>query len=184
LSSLFLQRGLAPDLPQLFRELKRAGLTISLDTNDDPDDEWGGVLDELLGLIDVLLPNEAELCRIAHKGTIEEALEVLSSRVPCVAVKCGSRGSFVLAGGKKIEAPPVNVTTVDTIGAGDSYNAGFLSAWVRGLPLEACARAGNITGALSTLRSGGTEAFRDRGLMASFLRENQFPLMTAEAGAR
>ena len=74
---MFLQRGLAPDLPNLFRELKRAGLTISLDTNDDPDDEWGGVLDELLGLIDVLLPNEAELCRIAHKETIEDALEVL-----------------------------------------------------------------------------------------------------------
>jgi len=184
LSSLFLQRGLATDLPNLFRELKRAGLTISLDTNDDPDDEWGGVLDELLGLIDVLLPNEAELCRIAHKETIEDALEVLSARVPCVAVKCGARGSFVLQGGKKIEADPVNVTPVDTIGAGDSYNAGFLSAWLRGLPLEVCAHAGNITGALSTLRSGGTEAFRDRELVSSFLKENQFPAVTVEAGAQ
>ncbi|HVW78010.1 MAG TPA: carbohydrate kinase family protein [Alloacidobacterium sp.] len=184
LSSLFLQRKLAPDVPELFRELKRAGLTLSLDTNDDPDDTWSGALDEVLDLIDVLLPNETELCRIAHKDTTEKALDALASRVPCVAVKCGARGSFVLSGGKRFEAPPVNVTPVDTIGAGDSYNAGFLSAWVRGLPLETCARAGNITGALSTLRSGGTEAFRDRELVAAFLQENQFPLVVSEAGAR
>lgn len=57
LSSLFLQRALAPALPKLFRELKNAGLTLSLDTNDDPDDQWGGVLDELLDLVDILLLN-------------------------------------------------------------------------------------------------------------------------------
>jgi sugar/nucleoside kinase (ribokinase family) len=184
LSSLFLQRGLAPDLPELFRELKRAGLTISLDTNDDPDDKWEGVLDELLDLIDVLLPNEAEACRIAHRENFDEALAVLSERVPCIVVKRGPSGSLVLADGKRTAVPAVNVTPIDTIGAGDSFNAGFLSAWLRGLPLEICARAGNITGALSTLRSGGTEAFRDRELVAAFLRQNRFPVAATEAEIR
>lgn len=175
-SSLFLQRGLAPGLPDLFRELKRAGLTLSLDTNDDPEGQWGGVLEELLDLVDVLLPNEAEICRIARRDSVDEAATTLAHRVPCIAVKLGSQGSFVQAGEKRYVAPPLAVTPVDTIGAGDSYNAGFLFAWLRGLPLEACAKAGNIIGALSTQRPGGTEAFRDRALTASFLKQHHFPI--------
>ena len=175
-SSLFLQRSLAPDLPELFRELKQTGLTISLDTNDDPEDKWGGVLDELLDLIDVLLPNEAEICRIARCGTLEEAVALLSRRVPCIAVKLGSRGSLVQVGEKRFTAVPVAVSAVDTIGAGDSFNAGFLFAWLRGLPLEDCARAANIAGALSTQRAGGTEAFRDREFTENFLKQHNFPV--------
>ncbi|HEX3435618.1 MAG TPA: carbohydrate kinase family protein [Pseudacidobacterium sp.] len=184
LSSLYLQSGLAPDVPELFRELKRAGLTISLDTNDDPEGKWGGVLDELLGLIDVLLPNEAELCSIAKRNTLDEALEVLSQRVPCIAVKRGPHGSIVQMGKERISAPPVNVTPVDTIGAGDSYNAGFLFAWLRGLPPGTCALAGNITGALSTQSHGGTEAFRDREMTAAFLKQHQFPALTVDTESR
>jgi sugar/nucleoside kinase (ribokinase family) len=175
LSSLFLQRKLAPDLPVLFRKLKDAGLTLSLDTNDDPDDQWGGVLDELLDLVDILLPNEAELCRIAKRATLDESLAALAGRVPCIAVKCGQRGSVVQRGNTRWDVPGVAVTPVDSIGAGDSFDAGFLFAWLQGLDPETCARAGNITGALSTLRSGGTEAFRDRPLVDSFLSEHRFP---------
>jgi sugar/nucleoside kinase (ribokinase family) len=183
LSSLFLQRSLAPDLPAFFRELKGAGLTISLDTNDDPEDLWGGVLEELLDLVDILLPNEAEICRIAKRDSLEEAIEALSRRVPYIAVKLGPRGSVVQAGGKRYAAAPVAVAAVDTIGAGDSFNAGFLLSWLRGLPLDECARAGNITGALSTQRPGGTEAFRDHEFMDRFLKQHGFPISTLELQA-
>ncbi len=176
LSSLFLQPALGPSLPAMFRDLKRAGLTLSLDTNDDPEDRWGGVLDELLGLVDLLLPNEDEVCRIARRGNVEEALAVLSDRVPCIAVKCGSQGALVQTGGTLSRIPPVPVTPVDTIGAGDSFDAGFLYAFLQGLDPLQCAAAGNITGALSTLRPGGTEAFRDAELRNSFLLEHRFPL--------
>ena len=174
-SSLFLQGSLAPDLPALFRRLKQAGLTLSLDTNDDPEDRWDGVLNELLDLVDILLPNEAEACRIARVATLDEALTVLAPRVPCVAVKRGRQGCIVQAAGRRIEVPGVSAAAVDTIGAGDSFNAGFLFAWVQGLAPEICGRAGNITGALSTLQPGGTEAFRDNALVAAFLREHRFP---------
>jgi sugar/nucleoside kinase (ribokinase family) len=180
LSSLFLQHALEPDVPKLFRELKRAGLTISLDTNDDPSGQWGGVLPDLLDYVDVLLPNEGEACRMTKKETLDEALSELARRVPCVAVKCGSRGSVVRAAGKTVAVDAVVVKAVDTIGAGDSFNAGFLFGWLKGWSPDQCAYAGNITGALSTLRVGGTEAFRDKDLVQSFLRLHSFPGITSE----
>ena len=175
LSSLFLHRALEKDLPQLFRDLKKAGLTISLDTNDDPEDRWEGVLQELLDFVDILLPNEQEILKIARRGTLEEALAALRDRVPVIAVKCGSRGALVQAGRERTLVPPVTVAPVDTIGAGDSFNAGFLFAYLQGADYEECARSGNIAGALSTLRPGGTEAFRDPGLRETFLKEHRFP---------
>lgn len=184
ISSLYLQCALAPELPELFRELKAEGLTLSLDTNDDPDDQWGPPLDELLSLVDVFLPNERELLRMTGKDSLESALDGLAARVPCIAVKRGPRGSVVCAEGRLITAEPVAVTPVDTVGAGDSYDAGFLHAWLNGLSYGECARAGNITGALSTLRPGGTEAFRDAALLSAFLKEHDFPAAAAREAGR
>lgn len=161
LSSLFLLKKLQPDLPDLFQALKAKGLTLSLDTNDDPDDRWGSVLDELLPLVDVLLPNERELLRITRRDSVDDALAALSKRVKLIVVKRGVRGATVQQGNDRHEIPAVAVTPVDMIGAGDSFNAGFLSGYVRGLPPPECARMGTVTGAISTLKPGGIEAFRD-----------------------
>jgi sugar/nucleoside kinase (ribokinase family) len=175
LSSLFLLTALEPEIPRLFRELKAAGLTISLDTNDDPSGEWGGVFPEALTYVDVLFANEREARGIAKKENLEDAVATLAQRVPWVAVKCGSRGSIVATQGKTYEVSGVSVSPFDTIGAGDSFNAGFLFGWTQGLSPEQCAYAGNVTGALSTLRAGGTEAFRDRDLVRQFLQQHNFP---------
>jgi sugar/nucleoside kinase (ribokinase family) len=176
LSSLFLQTALHPGLPELFNQLKQAGLTLSLDTNDDPSNNWSGILDILLDKIDLLLPNEDELKKIAGKPTLDEALDALASRVPLIVVKCGSRGALVQqrtpTGIQRDWVPPILVDPIDTIGAGDSFNSGFLHAWLRGHnPLRAAA-FGNVTGALSTLRPGGTEAFRDATLRDAFLKQH------------
>lgn len=176
LSSLFLHRALQEDLPQLFRDLKNDGLTISLDTNDDPENRWDGVLDKLLAYVDILLPNESEILKIARHGTRDAALTSLAEKVGVIAVKCGRNGAMVQVNGERIVVPPVTVEPVDTVGAGDSFNAGFLFAWLQGANYQDAARAGNIAGALSTLRSGGTEAFRDVELRESFLREHKFPM--------
>jgi sugar/nucleoside kinase (ribokinase family) len=181
LSSLFLHRALQADLPALFRELKSRGLTLSLDTNDDPEDKWNGVLPELLPLIDILLPNRDELCRIARRTNVDDALAELSSIVPTIVVKCGSEGALIQSGKSRVRIPGVTVSPVDTIGAGDSFNAGFLAAWLSGHSLEESARAANISGALSTQRSGGTEAFRLREEREEFLRQHHFPAITSRA---
>jgi sugar/nucleoside kinase (ribokinase family) len=172
LSSLFLQTALHPGLPELFDHLKQAGLTLSLDTNDDPSNNWAGILPTLLDKIDLLLPNEDEIKKIARKSTLEEALDALAPRIPLIVVKCGSRGALVQQGSQRDWVAPVVVEPVDTIGAGDSFNAGFLRAYLNGDdPLHAAAFA-NVTGSLSTLRSGGTEAYRDAALRTTFLHQH------------
>ncbi len=103
LSSLFLQRGLHAGLADGLRRLRAAGLTISLDTNDDPEDRWGGVLDEVLGLVDILLPSEGELRRMTGAATTEAALAQMAKRVPTIVVKCGARGAVVQSGGEQME---------------------------------------------------------------------------------
>ena len=103
-----------------------------------------------------------------RKNTLDEALDELAQRAPCIAVKCGSRGSVVRVARETFTVGGVPVEPVDAIGAGDSFNAGFLFGWLKGWPPDQCAYAGNVTGALSTLRVGGTEAFRDRDLVKAF----------------
>jgi sugar/nucleoside kinase (ribokinase family) len=169
LSSLFLQKALQPDLPRIFRQLKAAGLTLSLDTNDDPEDRWESGLDELLGLVDIFLPNDDEARRITGKPDAESALSALAQRVPIVAIKCGKRGALVQMGHKKWKILGQPVKPVDTIGAGDSFNAGFLAAYLRGETPDACAAFGNRTAAFSTLAHGGTESFRDPQLLRELL---------------
>ena len=172
LSSLFLQTGLHSGLPALMRKLRQQGLTVSLDTNDDPAGEWGGVLEEMLTSIDILIPNQSELLRIARRPTLEDALDALSSRVPLIVVKCGARGAVVQQGSERNWVAPLMVDVIDTIGAGDSFNAGFLHAYLRGYSAERSAAFGNVTGALSTLRAGGVQAFREPALVSQFLAEN------------
>ena len=171
LSSLFLLKGLHQDLPGILRAIKRRGLTISLDTNDDPEDRWGGVLDEILPMVDVLLPNERELLRIARKDTLEDALADISRIVPLTVVKCGAKGAILQQGARREAIPALKVAPLDAIGAGDSFNAGFLAAFVRGLPPQECAAIGGITGALSTLKRGGIAAFRDDAFLRRSLHK-------------
>ena len=168
LSSLFLLKSLRADLPDLFKAIKARGLTISLDTNDDPDDRWEG-LDALLPLVDVLLPNERELLRIAKRNSVDDALAALAPKTKLIVVKRGPKGAIVQQGTHRHDIPAVAVTPVDMIGAGDSFNAGFLNGYVRGLSPQDCAEMGNLTGAVSTLKPGGIEAFTDQAFLHASL---------------
>lgn len=173
LSSLYLQRALQPDVGELFRRLKAAGLTISLDTNDDPEDVWGGGLENLLKYVDVLLPNAREATRITGTDDPEIAIKRLAEMVPLVVVKLGHEGALAQRGTERFISPSMNVTAVDAVGAGDSFDAGFLNEFLRGSDLTSCLASGNRAGALSVTRPGGTEAFRDREYLERFLREHR-----------
>jgi sugar/nucleoside kinase (ribokinase family) len=156
-------------LPALLDRLKGEGKTLSLDTNDDPADEWAGILREILDRVDLLLPNEDEVLRMTKTSSVEAALDELQGRVPVVVVKCGPRGALVQTKGVREWIAPQRVEAVDTVGAGDSFDSGFLHAWLRGASVKDAAAFGNLTGALSVLRPGGVEAFRDSKLRREFL---------------
>jgi sugar/nucleoside kinase (ribokinase family) len=168
-SSYYLQKSLLPRVAELFRYLKSKGLTISLDTNDDPDDRWEGGLQELLRHVDVFLPNEREACKAAGTENMEEAINKLAKLVPLLVVKLGRKGALAQKGSERFTAASTEVVPVDSVGAGDSFDAGFLHEYLRGSDVARCLASGNAAGALSTTRPGGTEAFRDAEHRKKFL---------------
>ncbi|HXZ34120.1 MAG TPA: sugar kinase [Terriglobales bacterium] len=172
LSSFYLQSSLRPNVAELFRQVKTAGLTTSLDTNDDPENRWAEDLRDVLRYVDVFLPNEREACKIARTDDVERAVQRLSELVPVLVVKAGAKGALARRGKEKLECPAVQVDMIDPVGAGDSFDAGFLHQYVRGADLATCLAWGNLAGALSTTGSGGTEAFRDPTRRGTFFREH------------
>jgi sugar/nucleoside kinase (ribokinase family) len=176
LSSFYLQRGLRPQVGELFRRLKAEGLTISLDTNDDPDGRWEGGLMDVLRYVDVFLPNAREARLIAGSDDLETAVARLAERVPLVVIKRGEEGAMAQRGREQFQSPAVKpavkVEFVDPVGAGDSFDAGFLAQYVRGADLPTCLRWGNLAGAFSTTMAGGTEAFRDREMRERFWKDS------------
>jgi sugar/nucleoside kinase (ribokinase family) len=173
LSSFYLQRGLRPHAANLFRQLKQRGLTISLDPNDDPEDVWKNDIEEALRYVDVLLPNAREAKKIAGAQSIDDAISKLASMVPIVVVKMGAEGAMARRGADCFVSSATMVEIVDPVGAGDSFDAGFLHQFLRGGDLQSCLAAGNVAGALSTTRPGGTEAFRDSEYRDRFLQSHR-----------
>jgi sugar/nucleoside kinase (ribokinase family) len=179
-SSYFLHKTLRPQLIEIYRKAKDAGLTTSLDTNDDPENRWSGEIQLLLKYVDILFPNEREVCKLAQIDDVDKAAEALSQKVPVLVVKRGSQGAIARVGKEKIVAFPPVVDMADPIGAGDSFDAGFIHQFIRGVKVEDCLKYANATGALSVTRAGGTEAFRDAAYKDSFLRKNA-PIISGQS---
>ena len=156
-ASYFLQTRLQAGLPDLFRRAHSLGLTTSFDTNWDPSGQWAG-LDDLLPLADVLLLNENEALAIAQVDTVDAALERLGQKSQTVAVKRGARGGMARRGSGTASASSLPVNVVDTVGAGDTFDAGFLYGYLNNWPLEKSLHLACVCGSLSTLAAGGTES--------------------------
>jgi sugar/nucleoside kinase (ribokinase family) len=168
LSSYFLHRALLPQMASLFKELKQAGLTISLDTNDDPADQWGDGITQVLPYVDVLMPNEREACKLARAEDFKEAVQSLLEDIPLLVVKRGAKGATAFTTKEEVSVKAIPVEVVDPVGAGDSFNAGFLHKWTESKPLVECLAYGNLAAACSTTQPGGTEAFRNAPYWRAF----------------
>ncbi|MGA8432090.1 MAG: carbohydrate kinase family protein [Candidatus Sulfotelmatobacter sp.] len=169
LSSFFLHRALRPRILELFRQAKEAGLTTSLDTNDDPDNEWGRDLHDVLKYVDVVLPNEREAKKIAGTEDLTQAINFLTGLAKIVVVKRGSGPAICRTGNEQWHLAPPAVDLVDDVGAGDTFNSGFICLYLRGARLEDCLAFANIAAAYSVTKAGGTEAFRNREAWLAFL---------------
>lgn len=158
-SSYFLHGGLRPGLAGLLREAQRAGASTSIDTNWDPSEEWDGGLLDLLGEISILFVNAEEAQRISAIADVEDAARALSrDGSVLVVVKLGAEGALAVDGGRIIRSAAVAVDEVDSVGAGDSFDAGFLAGHLTGRPPEESLRLANACGALSMRAAGGTGA--------------------------
>ena len=153
----FLLSALRPDLPELFAQAKAHGLSTSLDTNWDPSGRWDAGLEKLWPVCDVFLPNEQELFNITGQREFEAALETLSAHVPTIAVKAGARGGVARRAGETVTAAPLEVEVIDTTGAGDSFNAGFLYGYLNSWALQEALRLACACGSLSARGVGGTD---------------------------
>ena len=158
LGSYFMLDKLRPEIFRLFHYAKKEGLSTSLDTNFDPLQEWGRGLVETLKFTDMFFPNEREVKSIMGSNELNVAIRELSNKVPYLAVKLGSEGALATFNGKTIMAPALTLNVVDTIGAGDSFDAGFVFGYLNGWTLEKCLRAACICGSLSTRSVGGTNS--------------------------
>ena len=181
IGGFYVCRGVHGGLAACVKRLKARGIKVSMDPNFDATGEWTppAMMTAVRGpaAVDVLMPSEVEACEITGKDTAEEALEVLvggtntagsgstesssSDGVGLVVIKRGARG--VLAGdssGRRWAVPACTVSrVVDTNGAGDAFNAGFLRVWSQGLDVGAALMAGCAAAAIAAQHSGAVGAW-------------------------
>ena len=157
---------------ELFRTVKAAGLTTSLDTNDDPDDKWDKDVLEVLKYVEFFFSNERETKKLMRTDDLAQATNILAGLAKVVVVKRGPEAAICQAGDKRWSLAPPAVQVIDPVGAGDSFSAGFLHQYLQGTDLEDCLAHANLAGAHSCTHEGGTEAFKDRHGTPSFFREH------------
>jgi ribokinase len=156
--SYFLQTNLRPSIPAILARARALSMTTSLDTNWDPEEKWNRTLQQTLQNTDVFLPNEQEARFISRTSTVDEAIRVFrESGVSIIAVKQGVDGALVEAKGARHACVLPVATGGDSIGAGDSFDAGFLAGWLRSLPFDQCLRLACFCGREVASQTGGIQ---------------------------
>jgi sugar/nucleoside kinase (ribokinase family) len=156
--SYFMQTALQPGLSKLFDQAHEWGLSVSLDTNFDPTGNWNSGLDQLLGKLNVFLPNALECMKIAGTTELEPAIEFLRKKVRYLAVKLGDNGALLCTESQIFRTDAIKVDVHDTVGAGDSFDAGFIYGYLADWEPERILKFANICAGLSTRKAGGTAA--------------------------
>jgi sugar/nucleoside kinase (ribokinase family) len=180
-SSWFLQDGLRPGLKDRFAAARRAGLTTSLDTGYDPSELWSSELLDTLSEVDVFLPNEVEIQGITGCREVEAGIRKLENGHTLVVGKLGAEGCIARWGGEWVHVDAVPVEVVDTTGAGDSFNAGFLHTWLRGEKLTDCMRFAAACGSLSMRGLGGIATQASEEEAKRFLESQAAPPQAIKA---
>lgn len=133
--------------PDLLDVAAEAGLTVSLDCG--WDDRLTAQAEALIARVDIFLPNEEETAQLAGLGIAGLGRQI-------TAVKCGAQGARAIAGTQTLHCAARQTEVIDTTGAGDAFNGGFLDAWMDGRDMQACLAAGVTCGALAVASAGGT----------------------------
>ncbi len=148
------------ETPQAAQIAHAAGLTVSMDPGWDEQALRDPRVGQMIPALDIFLPSRSELCWIAGTEHYEQALAQVSARMPqgMIVMKDGKNGAVAHRADVRERVTALPVTPVDTTGAGDAFDAGFLHAFVQGMPLQTCLQFGSICGALTTTAVGGATA--------------------------
>jgi sugar/nucleoside kinase (ribokinase family) len=157
--SFFLQAALRRDLPGIFKAAHSLGLTTSLDAGWDDSGAWDFGIRDVLPHTDIFFPSETEALNVTGKSSVEDAAAELADLCGAAVIKRGKLGACCVSRGKLCQTLSYeDVPVVDTTGAGDSFNAGFIYGFVRGLPLDRCLEYGNACGNICVGVMGGANA--------------------------
>lgn len=163
ISSIFMQDTLHEEIFEIVKLVKSCGATLSMDLQFDPKETWEFDYEKILPLVDIFMPNEQELQCFTGTDSVEAGIAKIKPYINVAVIKMGTKGSLLVTkDSEKLLPSMLNSNVVDAIGAGDSYNAGFITAYVQGKDLEYCQYFGNLTGAINTTAAGGTGAFTSK----------------------
>jgi len=173
IGSYFLMKKIQPHYPDIIRKLKKYGATISLDTNWDPEENWDNGIWDIIPYVDIFFPNENEAIALTRETTAEKAIEKLKRFIPIIAVKKGKDGAVAYFQDKIYYAAALNVVKADAVGAGDSFDGGFVYGFLSGKSIEECNRIGCICGSLNTRMHGGTRGQPDLSEVTKYILGGQ-----------
>jgi len=147
-----------PDMPELLKLCKAKHIRVSMDCQHREETLDTPLVEDILSQVDIFMPNAVEAKRVTGESELSAALNRLSQITSGVVVKNGAEGAMAQFGTMGYHSRAFEVTPLDTTGAGDSFNAGFLAAYLQNLPIKTCLRWGNYCGAQSTLGYGASSA--------------------------
>ncbi len=173
LASYFLFERLRSAIPASIGRVKDAGGAVSLDPNWDPSERWDSDIGEVLPSVDIIFANEAEVEAISRSSDLAVAMTALAAMTPTVVVKRGAEGAVAISGSTTISSPALSIGEdfVDPVGAGDSFDAGYVYASLQGMGIESRLRSGVVCGSLSTRAAGGCDGQPDRQTLTAALRD-------------
>ena len=148
-------------------------VTVSFDVGWDMTGVWHEGIFDLLPMIDVLFMTETECQHYTRCEDVEAGARKLAERAGMAVIKLGRKGAMAIRNGERFFAPAYTVKAVDTTGAGDSFNAGFVYGFLQGLPMEECLKCGNGCGALSVTALGGNTGFPFRAELEKWIRDHE-----------
>ncbi len=160
------------DVLGIVEKARAAGCTVSLDIGWDDTGEWHDRIFEVIDRVDLFFCNRIEALNYTRKADTGEALKVLASLGAMSVIKLASEGAIALERGRVVSSPAFPVKVVDTTGAGDSFNAGFLFGWLSRLSTADCLCLGNACGGLSVTKAGGNSAFPRASELSGFLESS------------
>jgi sugar/nucleoside kinase (ribokinase family) len=157
---------------KLVQSLKKAGLTLSCDIGWDDTGEWSQGIFEIMKHIDVFFMNETEAQHYSRCTGNNESIRFLARYSDHIVVKLGAEGAMAVKNGNLSYQSGYSVKCIDTTGAGDSFNAGYIYGYLTHKEVKDCLIYGNACGAMSVSSYGGSTGTPDRETLEQFINDN------------